>query len=1339
MKKILFVLMVILAVIAFSCDTVDTSFDDALPERYTLTTAVEPAGAGNIEPSEGSFVSGTTITIEAIPAEGYIFQQWEGDITGNVNPRPVFFTENRNIRALFQFRDYPLNIEITGEGTVSEEVITDTQQAVYGQDDGTGNHSAARPDHGFTDAELARGTGTHSPAAPAVSDGQKPEPESSAVQHRTTGPDAPQNNTTVSAQETTVTVRLTAQPAEGWIFDRWEGDLSGNTNPETIIVDSEKNVRAVFVQADPDQYTLQLTVQGEGTVTTDPSQDVYDSGEQVSLTASAASGWRFSGWQGDLTGNANPATLEMDSDKEVTAVFVEEDTEQFSLEITVEGEGSVSANPAKEEYDDGEQIILTASAAQGWRFSGWQGDLSGTDNPASLTMNSNKEVTAVFEEHEPDIFSLQINTEGEGTVTTNPSGDEFEEGTEVSLTASAASGWRFTGWRGDLSGTLNPATLMMDDDKEVTAVFEEMEPDMYSLQIGTEGEGTVTSDPPGEEFAEGTEVSLTASAASGWRFTGWQGDLSGTQNPATLVMDEDKNVTAVFEEMEPDQFTLQVSVQGEGSVSVSPSGDEFEAGTQVSLTAAADGGWRFIRWQGDLSGTENPASLLMDEDKEVTAVFQRIGPPTMEITEQPSDATAGNTLSPSPEVRVENDLGNPLGGIDIDVSLSNHSFASGSTLNATTGQDGIAVFDNLEIERASSSYRLIFSADLPEVSDIESQQFAITAASPEPSNSSVDVPDGTSGEETVITIELEDRFENPVGGAAGEISVQISGANNASPDVSETGTTGRYRATYTPVNSGTDQITVELNGSTVGDGPVSSSVSAGEAEEIELVSGNNQEGPVARELDEPFVIRVLDQNDNPVSGQQVEFSIDSTPSAAVGQSMSESEVTTDSDGYASSTLTLGSTPGTYTVVASVNGAGSVTFSAEAVILPPSGISITEQPSRTVAGEAIDPAPAVRLTNILTLPVEGITVRVTLNGGNFANGSTTEAVTDNNGIADFDNLVITKAGTGYRLSFGTPGSDLEGVTSGTFNITAAEGDPSMTTADVPSGVTGQQTRIIITVEDEYGNPVNGTDNLSVGVSGVNTVTVPVNETSTAGEYLAAYTPVTAGIDQISIRLDNVEISGSPYTSEVSAAAVDPSNSSADADPDELKRFETSVVTVELRDEFNNRIPGFGDSDFEISFDGVATAGPVTETSTGGIYQFDVTSDTIGDVEVIITVNGITLDDTPEIEFESEHTSIFMEIHTHPENTLVNQPIGGPPAVRIFNQIGTPIPDIEVEVEERDGADFDSGTLKVLTDENGIATFNDLVFRSPGRYQLEFSADTDPDTDNVNSRSFQVFRR
>lgn len=68
----------------------------------------------------------------------------------------------------------------------------------------------------------------------------------------------------------------------------------------------------------------------------------------------------------------------------------------------------------------------------------------------------------------------------------------------------------------------------------------------YSLTVSITGSGSVTSDPSGTTFPSGTSVTLTAVAAAEYEFAGWSGDVSGTSNPVSILMNANKTVTANF-------------------------------------------------------------------------------------------------------------------------------------------------------------------------------------------------------------------------------------------------------------------------------------------------------------------------------------------------------------------------------------------------------------------------------------------------------------------------------------------------------------------------------------------------------------------------------------------------------------------------------------------------------------------------------------------------------------------------------------------------------------------------------------------------------------------------
>lgn len=151
------------------------------------------------------------------------------------------------------------------------------------------------------------------------------------------------------------------------------------------------------------QFTLNMVLDGSGTVTKNPNQATYPYGTIVQLTATASTGWVFSSWSGDLSGSANPTSITMTANKSVTAHFI---ANQYTLTVTIDGSGSVTKNPNQATYTYGQIVTVTAVPAAGWAFSAWAGDLTGNDNPKTITINANKAVTAQF----VDAMAPQITT-----------------------------------------------------------------------------------------------------------------------------------------------------------------------------------------------------------------------------------------------------------------------------------------------------------------------------------------------------------------------------------------------------------------------------------------------------------------------------------------------------------------------------------------------------------------------------------------------------------------------------------------------------------------------------------------------------------------------------------------------------------------------------------------------------------------------------------------------------------------------------------------------------------------------------------------------------------------
>ncbi|MEF8835467.1 MAG: hypothetical protein V5A76_04865 [Candidatus Thermoplasmatota archaeon] len=89
------------------------------------------------------------------------------------------------------------------------------------------------------------------------------------------------------------------------------------------------------------------------------------------------------------------------------------------------------------------------------------------------------------------------------------------------------------------------------------------------------------------------------------------------------VTREDGNITSEMElqDYEVEGYDLTINTNGEGTVDIAPEKEGYEPGTEVDLTAEADNGWEFDEWTVDETGTETTITIMMNEDKTITANF----------------------------------------------------------------------------------------------------------------------------------------------------------------------------------------------------------------------------------------------------------------------------------------------------------------------------------------------------------------------------------------------------------------------------------------------------------------------------------------------------------------------------------------------------------------------------------------------------------------------------------------------------------------------------------------------------------------------------------------------
>jgi uncharacterized repeat protein (TIGR02543 family) len=353
--------------------------------------------------------------------------------------------------------------------------------------------------------------------------------------------------------------------------------------------------------------TLTVTATN-GTVAKDPDLGSYPCNAIVKLTATPAPGYQFANWSGDATGSDNPIDVEMDANKSVTANFASITSCTVTLSSNPSAGGTTSGGGT---FNPGSSVTVTATPSAGYTFANWTEGATVVSTSASyaFTIGANRTLVANFA---INTYTLTISATN-GSVAKDPDLASYNSGTIVTLKATAAIGYTFTGWTGDASGSTNPVGVTMDGNKTVTANFVI---NTYTLTYTAGANGNITGTTPQtvNYDADGTQV--TAVPNTGWSFTGWSDGVT-TAARTDVKVHANLSVTANFA---INTYTLTISATN-GSVAKNPDKDSYNYGSEVILTATAAPGYTFTGWSGDATGPTTSLTVTMDANKNITANF----------------------------------------------------------------------------------------------------------------------------------------------------------------------------------------------------------------------------------------------------------------------------------------------------------------------------------------------------------------------------------------------------------------------------------------------------------------------------------------------------------------------------------------------------------------------------------------------------------------------------------------------------------------------------------------------------------------------------------------------
>ncbi len=232
----------------------------------------------------------------------------------------------------------------------------------------------------------------------------------------------------------------------------------------------------------------------------------------------------------------------------------------LTLETVGSGSVAVDGSPYTEPIvvEEGTGLGLTATPSEDWMFQGWSGDLGGSENPTTITMDGHKDVTATFVPEEVIQYTITATAGANGSIT--PSGDvTVNKGDDQSFTITPNAGYHIDDVLvdGTSVGSVSEYTFTnVTDDHTIHATFAI---NQYTIAVSASpGAGGTASG--GGTYNHGATVNLSASPNAGYNFVNWTEDGSevSTDPAYSFTATASRTLVANFAEI---TYTLTFDVE----------------------------------------------------------------------------------------------------------------------------------------------------------------------------------------------------------------------------------------------------------------------------------------------------------------------------------------------------------------------------------------------------------------------------------------------------------------------------------------------------------------------------------------------------------------------------------------------------------------------------------------------------------------------------------------------------------------------------------------------------------------------------------------------------------
>jgi len=261
------------------------------------------------------------------------------------------------------------------------------------------------------------------------------------------------------------TVIVTATNSNGYAFVDWTSNgvvIVGSMSNYSVTLNT--NVILVANFAPLFTYTTSASPVGGGTASLGGTEV---SNSSITVTATNNSGYVFGNWtsNGVTVSATTNYTFSLNTNVALVAHFLPPCTLTV-LAYPPDG-GTVSSGGT---FPAGTTTNVTATPNTGFTFIGWIGDATGTNNPLTVTLNTNLNIVAYFAPT-GTTATVSVTIVGDGTVSPDLSTEDLRAGNRYTLTARASEGSVFSNWTGSITTNKNPLTFKLESSLALQANF----------------------------------------------------------------------------------------------------------------------------------------------------------------------------------------------------------------------------------------------------------------------------------------------------------------------------------------------------------------------------------------------------------------------------------------------------------------------------------------------------------------------------------------------------------------------------------------------------------------------------------------------------------------------------------------------------------------------------------------------------------------------------------------------------------------------------------------------------------------------------------------------------